>query len=447
MGKISSALSKYAKERREVRSTSLPPISLNQSDLFALMQYDRQTGHLLKYDPSSGEVDQQSIDTLRSQGTIQRLLDGKLIYPSGKLTPRGISECKRLEKELDRPPIIRPAAANDRSGKEPAGVTASPESPAAPAASQAARKITAPQSRRETDAGGSASIYPQAAAERKHAEKSIAEVDELEALETEDLIPAYDTSEKRPETRASRSEARPGARKARYNQKAIDPDLVSLLQPHSFEAEQFKILRTNIFFPVAGTPPRSILVTSSGPGEGKSFASANLAVSIALNINKHVLLIDGDLRKPDLHRKFGFGELPGLTDYLTRGVPLPSLLVRTRVDRLSLLPAGTPPHNPSELVSSEQMANLLKEVTSRYQDRIIVIDSPPPTIAAETGVLARQVDGVLLVVSYNKTRIEDAADLIDMMGEEKVLGSLVNFIDPKATRSYGYRQYGHYSRQ
>jgi exopolysaccharide/PEP-CTERM locus tyrosine autokinase len=259
--------------------------------------------------------------------------------------------------------------------------------------------------------------------------------------------PVREAHKSEPRVQPAPVSARPGTAAIRYSEKAIDPNLVSLLDPQSYEAEQFKILRTNILFPVEGMPPRSILVTSAGPGEGKTFAAANLAISIAMNINKHVLLIDGDMRKPEQHTKFGFGKLPGLTDYLTQGVALTSLLVKTKVEKLSLLPAGEPPPNPSELVSSEQMSNLIEEVTNRYQDRIIVIDSPPPTVAAETGVLARQVDGILLVVSYQKTRFEDAADLIEIMGEEKIIGSMVNFIDPKATRSYGYRQYGQYGRK
>ena len=106
-----------------------------------------------------------------------------------------------------------------------------------------------------------------------------------------------------------------------WDDAAIDRNLVALTDPHSPEAEQFKILRTNILFPLAGSSPRSILVTSAAPGEGKTFAAANLAISIALNINRHVLLIDADMRKPQLHKRFGFGSMPGLSDYLAEGRP------------------------------------------------------------------------------------------------------------------------------
>jgi exopolysaccharide/PEP-CTERM locus tyrosine autokinase len=218
--------------------------------------------------------------------------------------------------------------------------------------------------------------------------------------------------------------------------------LVSLMDPQSYEAEQFKILRNNILFPVAGVALQSILVTSSLPGEGKSFVSSNLAISIAMNINKHVLLIDGDLRKPDLHRVFGVGEVPGLSDFLAERRQLDSLLLRTTVERLTLLPGGPIPPNPSELTSSELMSEMLEEVKHRYRDRLIIIDSPPPGLAAETSFLARQVDGILLVVKYGKTAREDVEDLMETVGPEKILGVVINYLNMPMSGRYGYGKYG-----
>jgi capsular exopolysaccharide synthesis family protein len=217
---------------------------------------------------------------------------------------------------------------------------------------------------------------------------------------------------------------------------------VALLQPQSFEAEQFKILRTNILYPVAGNPPRSILVTSSLPEEGKTFVAANLAISIALNVNRHVLLIDADLRRPQLDTRFGFDRPPGLSNYLEDGRPLSSLLLKTRVDKLTLLPGGPPPANPSELISSERMANLLAEVTARYSDRLIVIDAPPPELAAETNVLARQVEGILIVIRFGKTSKEGLGGVIESVGKQKILGTMINYMETPGSRYYGYKYGG-----
>jgi exopolysaccharide/PEP-CTERM locus tyrosine autokinase len=218
------------------------------------------------------------------------------------------------------------------------------------------------------------------------------------------------------------------------------------MDPQSYEAEQFKILRTNILYPVSGKAPQSILVTSSLPGEGKSFVSSNLAISIALNVNKHVLLIDCDLRKPEIHQRFGFGKIRGLSEYLRNRTDLASLLVKTNVDKLTLLPGGEIPPNPSELMSSEKMTELLEEVKHRYSDRLIVIDTPPPSMAAETSFLARHVDGIIVVSKHTHTPRADLEDLIDRMGSKKILGTVVNFIELRS-RYYGYRKYSKYGRR
>jgi protein-tyrosine kinase len=231
---------------------------------------------------------------------------------------------------------------------------------------------------------------------------------------------------------------------AAYDDHAIDKKLVSFFQPQSFEAEQFKILRTNLLYPVAGNAPRTILVTSTAPGEGKSFVAANLAISVASDINKYVLLIDCDLRRPTIHNLFGFfNSVPGLSEYLSNSTPLPDLLLRTAIEKLTILPAGNPPDNPSELLSSERMSELIDEVAERYSDRIIIIDSPPPRLTAEAQVLANQVDGILLVIKHGSAKKELVNDLIEKMGKTKILGAVVNDFDIRSSRPYK-NYYGKY---
>ena len=235
-------------------------------------------------------------------------------------------------------------------------------------------------------------------------------------------------------------------KKVKYNGNKMDKHLVALLKPGAFEAEQFKMLRTNLMFPVSGKSPRSIIVTSAAPSEGKSFVAANLAITIAQNIQEHVLLIDSDIRKPCIHKRFGFGDVPGLSEHLTEGVPLSSLLLKTEVNKLSILPAGKPPHNPSELLTSQKMLRLLGEVRDRYNDRYVIIDTPPPKLTAETSAMSRKVDGVLLVVEYGVTPREMVADLVELIGKEKTLGIIFNKHHMILQGYYGFGKYGKYGK-
>ena len=228
----------------------------------------------------------------------------------------------------------------------------------------------------------------------------------------------------------------------------VDHRLVTLKNPKSFEAEQFKILRTNLLFSSTRNKPRTIMVTSSVPDEGKTFVCANLAVSIAQNINEHVLLLDCDMRRPSIHKYFGFEDTPGLTDYLSGISGLPSLLLKTNLEKLTLLPGGKPPHNPSELLSSQRMTDLLKEVKDRYNDRCILIDSPPPMIAAETKAIGHQVDGILLVVKQGSTDRQLVSETLEQFEREKLLGTVINQFNINTSKyySYGYNKgYLHYN--
>ena len=186
------------------------------------------------------------------------------------------------------------------------------------------------------------------------------------------------------------------------------------------------------------------MVTSAVPCEGKSFVASNLAVSIAQNIDEHVLLMDCDIRKATIHSNFGFDETAGLSDYLSKKTSLSSLLLKTNVNKLTILPGGKPPENPAELMSSNQMSKLLRELTSRYTDRYIIIDSPPPHLTSETSVIARQVDGILLVIKSGSTDRKLVEELIEMMGKDKILGVVLNWFDMRSMKYYSYSKYSKY---
>lgn len=225
----------------------------------------------------------------------------------------------------------------------------------------------------------------------------------------------------------------------------INDALVCIKKPHSTVSEQFRLLKNNILFPEKGAPPRTIMVTSPSPSEGKSFVAANLALSISQSIDQYVLLIDCDLRKPTIHSLFGFKEsqVKGLSDYLSNGISLSATLNKTSINKLTILPAGKIPQNPSELLSSEQMKNMLKELKLRYNDRYIIIDTPPPYITSETNAIGRHVDGIIIVVRQGKTRIKEVQDIVDIYGKDKILGVVKNFSKKFVGYGYGYHKYGY----
>lgn len=225
-----------------------------------------------------------------------------------------------------------------------------------------------------------------------------------------------------------------------------DPDLITLSQSHdhNFASEQFKLLKTHLLFSNEGPPPRLIMITSALPGEGKSFVAANLAVSIAQNVNEHVLLIDCDLRRPRIHKIFGMGDTPGLSEYLKNGHDISEFLVKTLQEKLTLLPAGGVPANPLELIASQKMTDLLGEIKHRYNDRYVVIDSPPPHLTAESNALARIVDTVLLVIRQGSADRSIISELIGNLGKEKIGGVVFNRFDMTNIGAMGYGKYGKY---
>jgi protein-tyrosine kinase len=227
-----------------------------------------------------------------------------------------------------------------------------------------------------------------------------------------------------------------------YGQNFSD-SLVMLSSPDSADAETFKVLRGQILFPKDRAVPRSMVVTSTFPAEGKTYVVANLAATLALSVDEYVLVIDADLRRPKLHRTFGYGKVKGLHEYLVGNATLEEIIIESRINKLSILPAGRPPKNPTELLSSSMMANFLEEVKIKYKDRFILIDSPPSSVTAESKFVAQHVDGVIYVVMANKTPRKDIEKAIDDLGRDKVIGIVFNGYEQvrKSYRRYYDRYY------
>lgn len=212
-------------------------------------------------------------------------------------------------------------------------------------------------------------------------------------------------------------------------------------------AESIRMLRTRIFYPESGEPPRSILVTSAIPGEGKSFICANLGVSVAQGVEKQALLVECDLRRPSLSKLFGLSNARGIVDFLQSGTPVEQLIQQTSIPKLAVLSSGKPPENPAELIDSQKMSSLIQHLENQHPDRLIIFDSPPLQAAAETDILAKMVNKIILVVRWGYARREHTRQLIDTIGKDKILGVIFNAYEMSRLESklqgyyYGYKDY------
>ncbi|WP_319801594.1 CpsD/CapB family tyrosine-protein kinase [Mesobacillus jeotgali] len=214
--------------------------------------------------------------------------------------------------------------------------------------------------------------------------------------------------------------------------------LVSALDPKSPITEQYRTIRTNIQFASIDKDLNTIMVTSSGPGDGKSTTAANLAVTFAQQ-GKRVLLVDADLRKPTVHYTFNLTNTIGLTSVLTKQQTLEEAFVESSIPDLSILPSGPVPPNPAELLSSVSMDTFLKQAMELFDH--VVFDTPPVLAVADAQILANKCDGVILVVSSGKTEIEEAAKAKEILisSKGKLLGAVLN--NKKLTDSDYYYYY------
>ncbi|MBW1645610.1 MAG: polysaccharide biosynthesis tyrosine autokinase [Deltaproteobacteria bacterium] len=204
-------------------------------------------------------------------------------------------------------------------------------------------------------------------------------------------------------------------------------ELLVLERPGSEIAEQFRFLRSLITRPPDGQVPRTILITSVLPQEGKTFVATNLAATIALGLDEYVLLVDADLRKPQIHRYFGLEMMDkGLSTHLNGLTPLEEVLMKTPVEKLTILPGDSQARNPAELLSSEKMKALIAEVKDRYADRLVIFDSTPLNVAPETYVIANEVDAVILVVRRGQTPRQAVQVALEKIAKEKIMGVVFN---------------------
>lgn len=212
-------------------------------------------------------------------------------------------------------------------------------------------------------------------------------------------------------------------------------------------AEEFRAIKRTLidhaFYKTADAVKRSnlIMVTSSLPGEGKTFCAINLAMSIALELDHTVLLVDADVARPSILRSLGLKAERGLMDVLVENkLDIADVMLKTNVDTLTILPAGTAHRHATELLASQAMSALLDEISSRYSDRIVIFDSPPLLLTTEARVLASQMGQIVMVVEAEST----TQNAVKHSLQQLETCPNVSLIYNKARAFPGAEKYGYY---
>lgn len=187
-----------------------------------------------------------------------------------------------------------------------------------------------------------------------------------------------------------------------------------------------------------------IMVSSSNPNEGKTFISINLALSIALEQDKTVLLIDADVLRPSINRELAFEEKSGLLEYLLSEVnDLSDVIYSTNIKNLKIMPSGKPHHLTNELLASNKMEELAKELAERYPDRVVIFDCPPILGVTETPVLSNLMGQAAIVVEESKTKIDDVKKATSLLNQDMAIGIIMNKTLKTTKDTYGYYGYGY----
>lgn len=202
-------------------------------------------------------------------------------------------------------------------------------------------------------------------------------------------------------------------------------------------SDQYKVLRTHILQRMKANQWNLLAITSPSEGCGKTLTSINLAISLAREVNHTVLLVDLDLRRPSIQSYFFKDEHPGISDYLTEGKELSEILFNPGLQRMLILPGNRSFTNSSEMLSSPKMVQLVEELKTRYQNRIVIFDMPPVLSCDDTMAFSPYIDAIMLVVEEGGTHKNDLKQAYDLLPNEKIIGTLLNKSRVSNTK-YGY---------
>ena len=201
--------------------------------------------------------------------------------------------------------------------------------------------------------------------------------------------------------------------------------------------ESYKAARTNIVYSIIKKGCKKISFTSPNKGEGKTVTSVNVAIALAQQVNTRVLIIDCDLRRPQIHNALSLEPSPGLTNYLNGECEKEEMIRTTKISNLFAVTYGAVPPNPSELLSSSGMQEFVKTVEKDYD--YIIFDTPPVGVVVDSLPLVKQSDGVVLVVKHNSTTYPALKKVIDVLNRNggKILGIIVNNVESVKTKKFG----------
>ena len=301
---------------------------------------------------------------------------------------------------------------------------------------------------------------------KKEAELLNTEAQELEQLAEDSLSQDEPSLARASATQESATKASPAAvadskskGEAHFTEQTFNIDIadlesrgfVSLHSTRSQINEEFREIKRKLLSNAFGalshtiTNANIIMVTSARPGEGKTFTAVNLALSIAAEKDKRVLLVDADVLKPNTLRTLGIEERSGLMEYLLGDVKeIGQVMFRSNIEKLRIIPAGRSHHLSTELLASQAMHELITEFSTRYSDRVVIIDTPPIIGINESAVLANFAGQAVVVVEEGRSKLSDVEKAVERLNPNMAIGFVVNksLNTSEQTGYYGYHHYG-----
>jgi protein-tyrosine kinase len=224
----------------------------------------------------------------------------------------------------------------------------------------------------------------------------------------------------------------------------VDPGLleekkvIATSSTYAREAEEYKLLKAQVMKKAREKGWQTIMITSVGKAEGKTLTAINLALTIAMEMHQTSLLVEADLKEPNMQRFFGLRGEAGLSDYLLGGAALPDLLLTIGIDRFVMLPGGKSIPNSAEILGSPKMKSLVAEMRSCYPDRYVIFDLPPLLECADPLIFSEYVDAILLVVEAGTTTTSHVKKAVELLEGKNILGTVLNKVTTNDKHYYRY---------